>query len=155
MIESSNTSEWERREIETSFCRALGTLVWRDFNNVKRNPLIVKSRMLQTILLALISGALFWKLESDYSLLGLSKGFNSKNGAFFFLSISAFMSSLSPIILTFPLEKGVFLKEQSSKMYSVVAYFISRNIIEIPYLIVIPLVNCLIVYWMMDLRSTA
>jgi hypothetical protein len=39
------------------------------------------------------------------------------------------MSSVSPIILTFPLEKGVFLKEQSSKMYSVGSYFLSRNLV--------------------------
>lgn len=109
-IQGSEKGEWERRVIETSFCRSLGTLIWRDFLNVKRNPLIVKSRLIQTIILGLITGALFWKLSSDYSAKGLSKGFNSKNGAFFFLSVSAFMASLSPIILTFPLEKGVFLK---------------------------------------------
>jgi hypothetical protein len=128
-IEGSEKGEWEHRTVETSFCRNLGTLVWRDFQNVKRNPLIVKSRLIQTIILGLITGALFWQLSSDYSAKGLSKGFNSKNGAFFFLSVSAFMASLSPIILTFPLEKGVFLKEQSSKMYSVSAYFLSRNLV--------------------------
>ena len=126
MIEGSEQGTWESRVIGTSFCRGLGTLIWRDFLNIRRNPLIMRSRLIQTILLALVSGALFWKLESDYTMQGLSKGFNSKNGAFFFLGISAFMSSLSPMILTFPLEKNVFLKEQSSKMYSVGGYYLSR-----------------------------
>jgi len=129
MIENSAQNPWETRAVGTTFCRGLGTLVWRDFQNVKRNPLILRSRIIQTIILGLISGALFWRLSNDYSAQGLSVGFNSKNGAFFFLSVSAFMSSLSPIILTFPLEKGVFLKEQSSKMYSVGSYFLSRNLV--------------------------
>ena len=155
MIENSETGVWESRVVQTNFCRGLGTLIWRDFQNIKRNPLIARSRIAQTIVLALVTGILFWKLESDYTLQGLSKGFNSKNGAFFFMGVSAFMSSLSPMILTFPLEKNVFLKEQSSKMYSVGAYFLSRNMVEIPYLLIIPFINAIIVYWMMDLKSTA
>lgn len=155
MIESASTGSWEHRQIGTSFCRALGTLMWRDVLNIRRNPLLVRSRIVQTAVIALIAGGLFWKLESDYTLKGLSKGFNSKNGAFFFLSVSAFMSSLSPMILTFPLEKGVFLKEQSSKMYSVGSYFLSRNLVEIPYLLIFPMITSLVVYWMIDLRSSA
>lgn len=154
MMEGSTQNTWESRVVETTFCRGLGTLIWRDFQNIKRNPLILRARLLQTIILSLISGALFWKLSSDYTQQGLSKGFNSKNGAFFYLGVSAFMSSLSPVILTFPMEKAVFLKEQSSKMYSVAAYYLSRNVVEIPYLLIIPMITSIIVYWMMDLTST-
>ena len=39
-------------------------------------------------------------------------------------------------------------------MYSVGSYFLSRNIIEIPYLIVIPFLYAVIVYWMIDFAST-
>lgn len=73
----------------------------------------------------------------------------------FFLSTSCFMSAMSPVILTFPLEKAVFLKEQSSKLYSVFPYFISRNIIELPIQVIVPLINSLIVFWMIDFKSSA
>lgn len=151
-IQASERGPWEKRVITTSFCRGLGTLMWRDAVNIQRNPVLLTSRIVQTIILSLITGALFWKLSRDYSNSGLSKSFNSKNGALFFLSISNFMSSMSPVILTFPLEKSVFLKEQGNKMYSVFSYFLSRNLVELPLLIIGPLLNALIVYWMIDLH---
>ena len=40
-------------------------------------------------------------------------------------------------------------------MYSVFTYFISRSIVELPYLIVFPLIFDLIVYWMVGMASTA
>jgi ABC-type multidrug transport system permease subunit len=127
--------------------------MWRDVINIRRNPIILTSRIIQTIILSLITGALFWKLGNDYSAAGLSKSFNSKNGALFFLSISNFMSAMSPVILTFPLEKAVFLKEQSNKMYSVFSYFLSRNLVELPILLIAPLLNAVIVYWMIKLHT--
>jgi hypothetical protein len=83
-------------------CSNLGSLLTRDFINIRRNPLILRARVFQTIILGLISGGLFWGMGDNYSQLGLSVDFNSKNGALFFLAVSAFMSALSPIMLTFP-----------------------------------------------------
>ena len=39
-------------------------------------------------------------------------------------------------------------------MYTVYAYFVSRNIIEIPYSVVFPLLQSLIMYWFVGLSST-
>lgn len=131
------------------------TLMWRDAINIRRNPVLLTSRILQSIILSLITGGLFWKLSNDYSPSGLSRSFNSKNGALFFLAVSNFMSSMSPVILTFPMEKTVFLKEQGNKMYSVFSYFLSRNIVELPLLVIGPILNALIVYWMIKLHTGA
>jgi|JI61114C2RNA_FD_contig_61_1897845_length_1879_multi_4_in_0_out_0_2 hypothetical protein len=40
-------------------------------------------------------------------------------------------------------------------MYSAVAYFISRNLVELPLLFIVPLLNSLIVYWMIQLHPGA
>lgn len=40
-------------------------------------------------------------------------------------------------------------------MYTLNQYFLSRNLIEIPYIIVIPLIFILISYWMIGLSNTA
>jgi len=58
--------------------------------------------------MSLLTGGLFWNLSNDYSSSGLSPAFNSKNGACFFIAISTFMSSLSPIMLTFPFRELFF-----------------------------------------------
>ena len=154
-IETCVTGGYQARVIETTECNNLGVLIWRDLINIRRNPLILRARVLQTIILGLITGAIFYDLPKDYFLGSLSVGFNSRNGCLFFISTSSFMSSLSPLMLTFPQERAVFLKEQSSKLYSVASYFLSRNVVELPYLIVIPLLFAVIAYWMIHLAPTA
>ena len=64
---------------------------------------------------------------------------------------STLISALGPIEFVFPTERDVFLKEEGSKLYSTLAYFLSRNIVELPSLIVLPLIQCLIQYWFIGL----
>lgn len=154
-INASERGPWRPRLIQTSFCTNLGALMKRDQINIRRNPMLLLSRVGQTIILGLIIGAIFWKLGQDYSTEGQLKSFISKNGGLFFLAVSYFMAGMSPVILTFPLERAVFLKEQSNKMYSVFSYFLSRNIVELPLLILAPLLMTLIVYWMIGLHPGA
>ena len=40
-------------------------------------------------------------------------------------------------------------------MYSTFAYFLSRNIVELPLLIINPIIGSLICYWMVELHSGA
>ena len=60
-----------------------------------------------------------------------------------------------PSAIIFPNERRIFLKEEKAKMYSTTAYFLSRNISEIPYSVIFPVIEILIVYWFAGLSSTA
>ena len=72
----------------------------------------------------------------------------------FFLTISVFMSGLAPVAVLFPQERLVFLKEQNSRLYSVFSYFLSRNIIEAPYLLIVPFLFNVIFYFLVGLAPT-
>lgn len=114
--------------------------------------MLIKLRFIQTVFMGIYAGGLYCKFTGDYT--------NKDNwaaliGFFFFMSINMLMMSLAPVQLVFPTERNVFLKEEGSKLYTVTAYFISRNIIEIPYSIVFPLLQALIMYWFVGLSSTA
>ena len=65
------------------------------------------------------------------------------------------MTSMVPSALTFPNERQIFLKEENSRLYSTTAYFLSRNIVELPYGVIFPLIEILLVYWFAGLSSTA
>lgn len=65
-----------------------------------------------------------------------------------------FMSSLSPVSIVFPKERLVFLKEEGARLYGTSLFVLSRNIIEIPYALLIPMVMQLIFYWMIGLGGT-
>ena len=65
------------------------------------------------------------------------------------------METLSPISLVFPQERPIFLKEENSRLYSVLPYFLSRSVIEIPYIVLVPFIANTILYFMMGLSQTA
>jgi len=64
------------------------------------------------------------------------------------------MSALAPVVLTFPKERAVFLKEENSKLYTISSYFTGRSIVELPILVFLPIIWFLIIYWMSKLNDT-
>ena len=44
----------------------------------------------------------------------------------FNLVMSNLMSNLNPVIITFGIERGVFLKEENARMYTTWTYFIGK-----------------------------
>jgi ABC-type multidrug transport system permease subunit len=112
----------------------------------------MKSKFFQTIFMALYVGGLFFDIGTrDYR---NQNYWNSITGFLFYLTINSLMFALVPISLTFPLERDVFFKEQDSKMYNVFQYFLARNIVEIPELIIMPTLFAVICYFMIDLANT-
>jgi len=114
---------------------------------MKRNPILFKGRIAQTIFMALLTGFLYFNLSDNYD------DVYNRNGAFFFITMNQFMSSMQPVLLTFPSERDLFLKEENSKMYSVTAYYFGRTILEIPLLIFAPVLFTCIVYFMIKLNT--
>jgi len=74
-------------------------------------------------------------------------------GLFFFLCINGLNNSLNPTSMFFPLERNVFLKEKRSCLYGVLPYFIARNLVELPYTVIFPLLASVIIYWFTGLSS--
>lgn len=55
-----------KREEKVPFCQSLGAIVKRDFLNTARNPMIVRARIVMTIILGLYVGGVYWKIGHDY-----------------------------------------------------------------------------------------
>jgi ABC-type multidrug transport system permease subunit len=152
-INDSNSKEIVLRESTVSITTTFGELLRRDVINIFRNPMIFKSRVFQSIFLAVYIGGLYFNAgKQDYT---DTIAWQTIVGYFFFQAIGNMMASLTPVSLIFPQEREVFLKEENSRLYGVAPYFISRNLVEIPYLIVFPLLFNVIIYWMVGQASTA
>lgn len=65
----------------------------------------------------------------------------------FFLSINTFMVNFFNTLIVFQLERPVFMREQSNKMYSVFAYFMAKNVAELPISLLNPFLLVLIIYF--------
>lgn len=56
-------------------------------------------------------------------------------------------------ILVFQAERPVFLRENANQMYSISSYYISKNMIELPTSVMIPLIQLALIYWGIGFRS--
>lgn len=76
-------------------------------------------------------------------------------GILFFLVIHGYNSAVIPTSVFFPLDRNVFLKEKRSQLYTIAPYFISKNLVDLPYTFLFPLICSLIFYWFLGLSSSA
>lgn len=72
----------------------------------------------------------------------------------FMMTMMLFMLQMFSNVLVFQMERPVFLREYCNQMYGLAPYYASKMFIEIPVLILIPLVMQVIVYWAIGFNST-
>ena len=110
---------------------------------IKREPKVVVGRIFQTAFFSLLMVAVFYGTDNPYTKTDLQDmlgfGFMLITGQFFFWTAGS--------LLTFQTEKPVFLREQANQMYDVKPYFLSKNILEVPFALLTPMISLLITYW--------
>ncbi|KAJ9466912.1 Protein white [Diplonema papillatum] len=121
----------------------------RSTRNIARNPMLSKARVVQSVILGLAIGAIFWNPGDD------KDGVTAKAGALFFVVVNQSMLPLMGTLHTFPTEVGLVLREQQSSLYSMPAYFGSKSVIELPFLVFFPFLFVCIFYFMAGLDENA
>jgi hypothetical protein len=97
------TSEIHKEKVKHSSSYTLGILLKRDLTNLWRNPLIVKSRVIQSIFTSLYMGGLWWRI-GDTNYLDPTN-FQAITCFIYFYTLSMFMEPFAATIITFPLER--------------------------------------------------
>jgi len=108
-----------------------------------RHPVLLKARLLMVFVIAFLMISLYRPLSRNP--LDEDAVFDI-NGALYFYCLSNFLVSLMGTALTFPVERPVFLREQNSKVYSVGAYFLGRQAVDIPLSVLTPALLAGIIY---------
>jgi ATP-binding cassette subfamily G (WHITE) protein 1 len=139
------------KKFKSSFTTQFKFLFQRASYNAFRNPLIVRAKLAQVVVISLIIGCLY--LNTD-DLTGYS-GHQNRIGLLFFLSINNVMSSTIGVLSIFGQERRVFRREYNSGYYGLPSYFFSKIMVEVPFQIVLPWVGATIVYWMAGLQPYA
>jgi len=101
--------------------------------------------------LAVILGLLWWQRGGSDSLLSASDVVGVLYAEMIFLSYYSLFNS----IFVFPNDFRMMLKERSSGMYRLSAYYTARSLTDLPMECFIPSMFVIIVYWMSGLRDTA
>ena len=124
-------------------------LTKRNFSNAK-GTVLKPTRWFSVLSLAVIWGILYWSI---------SRGGNAKRGknsadmisiVYFFVSQWAWGPSFQTVG-AFPAERDVLTKELASELYSIEAYFLSKQIAEIPLSTVLPFAFYVVIFPMVGL----
>lgn len=117
----------------------------RTWKNLYRNPMLMLTHYATAILLAVLSGYLFYGLTDDI------KGFQNRLGLFFFL-LALFGFSTLTSLTVFSSERLLFVRERANGYYSPVTYFTAKVLFDIvPLRLIPPIIMGVIVYPMVGL----
>jgi len=133
----------------SGFCKGFTALSKRALLNLWRNPMVLKLRLVTVLIFSFIACSIFWNMQYD------QKGLQNRAGFLFFFTINNFMTIIFGTVLSFPLERGVFLREHANKLYGVFPYFLSKNLIESPIGLLVTFLYGAIVYFLVNLRPGA
>ncbi|KAI9347308.1 ABC-2 type transporter-domain-containing protein [Obelidium mucronatum] len=126
-------------------------LFGRVARNAMRNPMVVKAKLAQSIVISLIIGVLFQGTGSNLNYAGAQ----NRNGMLFFSVINNVMSSTISNLSIFGEEKSVFSREFGAGYYGLPPYFFSKILVELPFQILFPWIFSLISYWFVGLQNQA
>jgi hypothetical protein len=121
----------------------------RTWKNLYRNPMLMLTHYAIAILLAVLSGFLFYGLTDDIP------GFQNRLGLFFFL-LALFGFSTLTSLTVFAQERLLFTRERANGYYAPITYFLAKVAFDIvPLRIVPPVIMGSIVYPMTGLVPDA
>lgn len=146
---SLNTGAMGRGYVRVGYLRQFAILSQRTWRNLYRNPMLMLTHYAIAILLAVLSGYLFYGLTDDIS------GFQNRLGLFFFILALFGFSTLSSLTL-FATERLLFVRERANGYYSPITYFLAKVIFDIvPLRIIPPIIMGSIIYPMTGLVPDA
>lgn len=131
------------------YLRQFMILSQRTWRNLYRNPMLMLTHYAIAILLAVLSGFLFYGLTDDIP------GFQNRLGLFFFL-LALFGFSTLTSLTVFASERLLFTRERANGYYSPITYFAAKVLFDIvPLRIIPPIIMGAIVYPMVGLVPDA
>ncbi|CAB3401321.1 unnamed protein product [Caenorhabditis bovis] len=151
----SSSEDWRRRydtfqenKFNATFLQQISVLTWRATKTVIREPTLLKVQLFQSIIIAVLTGLIYTNNQSVDQ-----KNIMNINGALYqMVTNMAFMFQFS-VVHHFCLEINTFYRESGSGLYRVSAYFIAKNIAEMPSYALSAIIFTSILYWMSGLAA--
>ena len=117
----------------------------RTWKNLYRNPMLMLTHYAIAIVLAVLSGWLFFGVTDDI------RGFQNRLGLFFFILALFGFSTLTGLGV-FSSERLIFIRERANGYYSPITYFAAKVVFDIvPLRLIPPIIMGAIVYPMVGL----
>lgn len=137
---------------KASLLQKWGTLFNRSLLSTVRNPLVIQAKLAKIVIQGAFLIAAFYDLDTSLTQL------RDRDGALFvLLSIGVFEGMSSNInasnLYTVQLNKPLFYREYSCRKYGVLPFFLTVNLINIPFELIFIIGFVSISYWPMGLND--
>ncbi|KAJ6645413.1 Protein white [Pseudolycoriella hygida] len=143
-----NNFKNEVYEYRATWWTQFRAILWRSWLNVLKEPLLVRVRLIQTVMVASLIGLIFFGQELNQD------GVMNINGALFLFLTNMTFQNVFAVINVFCAELPIFLRESRSRLYSTDTYFLGKTMAELPLFLIVPLIFTSITYPMIGLRSS-
>ena len=143
----SSLSQANKSPYKASWWRQFTALLWRSFLAVIKDPLIMQVRIAQTVVIALVLGAVYFGQEHT------TAGVMSINGALFLIITNMTFANMFAVINVICMELPIFLREHFNGMYRTDVYFITKQLAELPVFVMTPVIFVGVIYFMVGLNS--
>ena len=151
---ATNTAPW---------CYQFNLLARRNFLNLVRLPQTSYVKLVTTLVTALFAALLFWQagayipytpspIPNPAQATTYFQTWQNLQGCLFFVTMNIAFNAIQNVVLIFPDERPVFLREVNNNMYKVGPYFWAKIFSELPFAIITPCLFGVIVYWTVGLN---
>ncbi|PBC32436.1 Protein white [Apis cerana cerana] len=130
---------------KASWCEQFRAVLWRSWLSVIKEPILIKVRLLQTVMVSLLVGIVYFNQRLDQD------GVMNINGALFIFLTNMTFQNVFAVINVFCAELPIFLREHRNGMYRTDVYFLCKTLAEAPIFIAVPLLFTIIAYPMIGL----
>nr|QUF59467.1 ATP-binding cassette transporter Abcg-like2 [Brachionus angularis] len=124
-------------------------LLWRNILGIIREPFTFKVQIIQTLIVALLFGLIYLRLNYD------QKGVMDMNGFLYLCICNNGFSTMFFVVNVFPIELPIFYRDHENGMYRVISYYLAKILTDLPNFFILPIVFMSIVYWMANLNNDA
>ncbi|KAK0174891.1 hypothetical protein PV327_010606 [Microctonus hyperodae] len=135
----------QKSPYKASWCEQFRAVLWRSWLAVIKEPILIKVRLLQTFMVSLLIGVIYYGQRLDQD------GVMNINGALFIFLTNMTFQNVFAVISVFCAELPIFLREHRNGMYRTEIYFICKTLAETPIFIAVPLLFTTITYPMIGL----
>ena len=139
------------------FFTQLRHLFHRELQQFMRDKETMIARIGMAAMLAVLVGMVFFQVGKEWGEDGnpsdIFAAISDHRGAFVFLSINAMFLSAQPMLLVFPQERPVFIREHISGTYSTFAYMLAKTLVDIPAGFLQAVISMVVSYWMVGFNG--
>nr|KAG5702507.1 hypothetical protein BaRGS_015139 [Batillaria attramentaria] len=133
-----------------NWCQQFEVVLWRTWLSFVRRPRVLRVRLLNSIVVAVFIGLVFLRVDPNPD----QKSVMNVNGAMFLLLMSTSLEYVYAVLDQLPDELKLFVRDYRSNLYRADVYYLSRTLVDLPMVMLCPVISVIIVYPMVSLYKS-